>query len=147
MISKCISGALVLAATAMVAAQAPARYDRTHEQTLSGTIKAVASYPAGDGAVGVHIDLKTADGLVDVLIGPAMFIGIENFWFFAEDPLVVTGARVGGAEGPVWARTIQKGSTTLVLRTEDGTAKWPGGDNGIDGCGVNHLPLQRTTFE
>jgi hypothetical protein len=147
MISKCISSALVIGATTMLAAQSPARYDKTHEQTLAGTVKAVASYPSPDGAVGVHIDLRTADGLVDVRVGPAMFIGMENFWFFAEDPLVVTGARIGGADGPVYARTIQKGSSTVVLRTDDGTPRWPGADNGVDGCGVNHAPLQRTTFE
>ena len=147
MISKCISSALVIGATTILAAQSPARYDRTHEETLSGTIKAVASYPSPDGAVGVHVDLRTPQGLVDVRIGPAMFIGQENFWFFAEDTMTVTGARLSGAEGPFLARTIQRGTASIVLRKEDGTPRWPGADNGVDGCGVNHAPLQRTTFE
>ena len=75
-----------------------------------------------------------------------MFIGQENFWFFADDQLVVTGARVSGAEGPIWARTVQKGSTVLVLRSADGTPKWTPPTDGADGCGVNHPPIQRTTL-
>jgi len=147
MISRCIkTGVLAAAATAALAAQAPARYDRTQEQTFSGTIKAVASYPTAEGAVGVHLDLQTADALLDVRIGPATFIGQENFWFFAEDKLVVIGARVSGPEGPIWARAIQRGSTVLALRTDDGTPRWSPATNGTDGCGVNHPPIQRTTL-
>jgi hypothetical protein len=147
MISRCIkTGVLAAAATVALAAQAPARYDRTQEQTFSGTIRAVASYPTAEGAVGVHLDLQTADALLDVRIGPATFIGQENFWFFAEDKLVVIGARVSGPEGPIWARAIQRGSTVLALRTDDGTPRWSPATNGTDGCGVNHPPIQRTTL-
>lgn len=146
MFSKCISGVLVVAASAMLAAQTPARYDRAVEKTYSGTIKAVASYPAPDGSVGVHIDLQTADGLIDVRIGPAVYVGQQNFWFFADEPLVVIGARVPADDGPVWARAAQKGSTVLVLRTENGTPKWTPPTDGVDGCGVNHPPIQRTTL-
>ena len=147
MINRLISGALVVGATAMLAAQAPARYDRATEKTYSGTIKAVASYPAPDGAVGVHLDLQTPEGLFDVRVGPAMFVGQENFWFFADDRLVVIGARASGDEGPIWARAIQRGSAILVLRGEDGTPKWTPATDGTDGCGVNHPPVQRTTLE
>ena len=93
MISKCISGVLVLSATAMLTAQSPSRYDRTAERAISGTIKSVGSFPAVDGSVGVHVDLKTPDGLLDIRVGPAAFIGENNFWFFADDPIVVIGSK------------------------------------------------------
>ena len=146
MISKCISGVLVLSATAMLAAQSPSQYDRTAERAISGTIKSVGSFPAADGSVGVHIDLKTADGVLDVRVGPAAFIGQNNFWFFADDPIVVIGAKEPQSDGTVWAKAIQKGSHVLVLRSDTGMPKWAPAIDGIDGCGVNHLPLQRTTL-
>jgi|RhiMethySRZTD1v2_1073278.scaffolds.fasta_scaffold90253_2 hypothetical protein len=147
MISKCISGVLVLSATAMLAAQSPSRYDRTAERAISGTIKSVGSFPAVDGSVGVHIDLKTPDGLLDIRVGPAAFIGQNNFWFFADDPIVVIGAKEPQSDGAILAKAIQKGSQVLVLRTDIGVPKWKPADEGIDGCGVNHLPLVlRTTL-
>jgi hypothetical protein len=147
MISKCISGVLVCAATAVLAAQTPSPYSRAEEKAFRGVIKTVGSYPAEDGAVGVHIDLTTDEGIVDVRVAPAMFIGQNNFWFFADEPLVVIGARVTADQSaPVWARAVQKGSSVLVLRSEDGTPKWTPPTNGTDGCGVNHPPLQRTTL-
>jgi hypothetical protein len=147
MISKCISGALVLSATTMLAAQSPSRYDRTAERAISGTIKSVGSFPAVDGSVGVHIDLKTADGLLDIRVGPAAFIGQNNFWFFADDPIVVIGAKEPQSDGTILAKAIQKGSHVLVLRTDAGVPKWTPANEGIDGCGVNHLPLVlRTTL-
>lgn len=146
MISQCISGVLVLSTSAMLAAQSPPRYDRTAERVISGTIKSVGSFPAADGSVGVHIDLKTADGLVDIRVGPAMFIGQNNFWFFADDPIVVIGAVEPESDGAIWAKAVQKGSAVLALRNDVGAPKWKPATDGIDGCGVNHLPIQRTTL-
>jgi len=131
----------------MLAAQSPSRYDRTAERAISGTIKSVGAFPAVDGSVGVHIDLKTADGLLEIRVGPAAFIGQNNFWFFADDPIVVIGAQEPQSDGTVLAKAIQKGSQVLVLRTDAGVPKWTPATEGIDGCGVNHLPLQRTTLQ
>ena len=147
MISKCISGVLVVAATAMLAGQTPARYNGAAEQIFTGTVKAVAAYPAVDGSVGVHIDLQTDDGVLDLRIGPAMYIGQNNFYFFAGDSLVVIGARTPDADGPILAKAVQKGSDLLVLRSAEGATKWMPATEGVDGCGVNHLPLQRTTLQ
>jgi hypothetical protein len=146
MISKCISGILVLSATTMLAAQSPSPYDRTAERAISGTIKSVGAFPAADGSVGVHIDLKTPDGMLDIRVGPAAFIGQNNFFFFADDPIVVIGAKEPQSDGTILAKAIQKGSHVLTLRTDAGAPKWSPASEGIDGCGVNHLPLVlRTT--
>jgi len=148
MVNKCISAVMVVAATAALVAQTPARYDRVAERTFMGVIKSVGSYPADDGLVGVHVDLQTANGIVDVRVGPAMFIGQQNFWLFADEQLVVIGAPVSrDGSGPVWAKTLQKGSSVLVLRSDEGLPTWKPTTDGVDGCGVNHPPLQRTTFD
>jgi hypothetical protein len=146
MISKFTSAVLVIGASAMLAAQSPPSYDRASERVVSGIIKSVGSFPAADGSVGVHIDLKTADGLLDIRVGPAAFIGQNNFWFFADDPIVVIGAKELAPDGAIWAKTIQKGSQVLTLRGDLGLPKWKPAIDGIDGCGVNHLPIQRTTL-
>jgi len=141
-----ISAAALIVTTTALAASQPAKYDRATEKSYSGTIKAVASYPAADGSVGVHLDLKTADGMVSVHVGPAMYIGQQNFWFFAEDQIEVIGSRVTSEwNTPVWAKAVMKGSSVLSLRTDDGTAKWGGVGDGTDGCGVAHQPLPRAT--
>lgn len=141
-----ISGVLVVAPAVMVAGQAPCRYDRASETTITGTIQAVVSYQAADGSVGVHFDLKTADGLISVHVAPAMYIGQQNFWFYADDRLEIVGTRVEkGGNAAVWAKAIQKGGELLVLRGADGVPKWTPAEDGIDGCGVNHLPLPRGT--
>ena len=145
MIGKCIGGVLILSATAMLAAQSP-QDDRTAARAISGTIKSVGSFPAVDGSVGVHIDLRTPDGIVDVSVGPAAFLGQNNFWFFADDRIVVIGASEPASDGSVWAKAIQKGSQVLVLRSDAGAPRWNPAVDGIDGCGVNHLPVQRTTL-
>ncbi len=148
MISKWLSGALVLSASAMLAAQSPSPYNGAAEKVVSGTIKTAVALPAADGSVGVHLDLRTAEGIVDIHVAPAMFIGQENFWFFADETVVVTGFTLAGEdEGPIWAKAVKKGSTVLVLRREDGTARWATGNDGVDGCGVNHPSIQRTTLQ
>ena len=147
MISKWLSGALVLSASAMLAAQSPSPYAGAAERVVAGTIKTLVALPAADGSVGVHFDLRTAEGMVDVHVAPAMFIGQENFWFYAGEAVVITGFTLpGDDEGPVWAKAVKKGSTVLVLRREDGTPRWTAGNDGVDGCGVNHPPIQRTTL-
>ena len=77
---------------------------------MSGTIKTAVALPAADGSVGVHLNLRTAGGMVDVHVAPAMFIGQENFWLFADEAVVVTGFMLPGDEdGPIWAKAVRKG--------------------------------------
>jgi hypothetical protein len=146
MISKFTSGILVVCASAMLAAQSPPSFGGAAEHVISGTIKSVGSFPTVDGSVGVHIDLKTPDGLFDIRVGPAAFIGENNFWFFADDPIVVIGVKEPASDTVIWAKAIKKGSQVLTLRGDNGMPKWKPAIDGIDGCGVNHLPLQRTTL-
>jgi hypothetical protein len=146
MIRKLTVAVLVISSTALFAAQVPCRYHRTAETTITGTIKAVVAFPAPDGSVGVHFDLKTADGLVSVHVGPALYIGQQNAYFFADDQIEIIGARMNEDDNTaIWAKAIQKGSSLLVLREADGTPKWDSTGDGTDGCGVDHAALPRHT--
>ena len=144
MIRQTVLGFLFITSSVMPAARMPAHYDRAAEKAITGTIKSVASYPIADGSVGVHLDLITTDGIVDVRIAPASFIGQHNFWFSVDDRVAIIGALESrDASRAVWAKAIQKGSAMLVMRDADGTPKWTPPTDGVDGCGVNHPPLQR----
>ena len=139
---------LVLGVTASASAQtgkAPVRYDPVTERSYDGMVTGVISVASPDGIVGVHLDLKTETGVtVRVQIGPAVFIGMNNFSFFVGDQIVVTGAGVShGGDEAVWARQIVKQGHTLVLRGIDGTPRWLFATaDDPDGCGVFHDPVR-----
>lgn len=132
---------------APIVAQTVARsgsYDRAAETIVAGTIDGVDAYAAADGTIGVHLEVNTGRDFVRVHVGPATYIGQNNFFFLKDERVSIIGARVRGGSA-VWARAITKGSVVLVLRNEDGTPKWIPATDGADGCGVNHAPLVLTT--
>ncbi|HUC39620.1 MAG TPA: hypothetical protein VMR92_02205 [Gemmatimonadales bacterium] len=140
---------LVLGVTASASfaqsGKAAARYDPAAEQTYGGVVTSVISVASPDGTVGVHLNLKTATGtVVRVHLGPAVFIGMNNFSFLVDDLILVTGANVSHAgEEAVWARQVSKEGHTLVLRSADGTARWPlATADDPDGCGLSHDPVR-----
>lgn len=135
----------LVAATAAAQPPAPGRYDPNVEQTYTGVIAGVVSVAGPDGSVGVHLDLKTAAGrVVKVHLGPAIYIGMNNFSFFADDQVMVKGAYVShDGDVAVWAREITKAGKTLALRGTDGVPKWPlATAEDPDGCGVPHGPVR-----
>ena len=137
----------VLSLVATVAAQAPpaGRYDATVESSYGGVVTSVVSVAGPDGSVGVHLNLKTATGtIVKVHLGPAMFIGMNNFSFFADDLILVRGAYVShDGEVAIWARQVSKEGKTLALRGPDGAPRWTQATaDDPDGCGVPHVPVR-----
>lgn len=136
--SVVIGGSAILAAQSKTRPAAPAHYDHATEATFGGTITEVISAAGADG-VGVHATIKTDAGLVNIQIGPAMYIGMNNFYFLSGDRVAIVGAKVTrGAVTAVWARSITKDGQTLVLRDEDGTPKWTTVSDDPDGCGISH---------
>ena len=141
---------LVLTAVATTAAAQPAgtppgKYDPSAEATYGGIVATVISVTGPDGAVGVHLNLKTATGtIVKVQLGPAMFIGMNNFSFLADDLILVKGAYVShDGDVALWARQVSKGGKTLALRGPDGTPRWPVATaDDPDGCGVSHAAVR-----
>lgn len=130
----------------MLAQSGSSLYDRASEKTVNGIILHVVSLAGKDGAVGVHLDMNTPDGVVNVHLAPAMFIGEKNFWFFADEAAEITGVRVShDGNTAMVARLVGKGGKTLTLRNEKGTPEWTPGVDGTDGCGVAHPALPHGT--
>ena len=135
----------VTATIALAQPPAPGKYDPAVEASYGGVITGVVSVAAPDGTVGVHLNLKTATGtIVRVHLGPAVFIGMNNFAFFADDLVLVRGAYVShDGDVAVWARQISKEGKTLALRDENGAPRWTQATaDDPDGCGVSHAPVR-----
>jgi hypothetical protein len=144
-LSVLVTGLLAAAAAAQTPSKAVPQYDPTAEVTYGGVITEVISVIGPDGAVGVHLNLKTGTGvIVKVHLGPAIFIGMNNFSFFAEEQVLVTGSFVShGGEMALWARQVNKEGKTLTLRNPDGTPRWPFATaEDPDGCGISHAPVR-----
>ena len=148
MMKRLALSSFVLSLVATIAAAQPpgaGRYDPKMEASYAGVVTSVISVAGPDGAVGVHLDLKTATGaIVKVHLGPAMFIGMSNFSFLADDLIQVKGAYVShDGDVAIWAREVAKEGKTLALRDSDGTPLWPlATADDPDGCGVTHHPVR-----
>jgi len=144
-LSLSLLGLGLVAAAAAAQPPAPGKYNPATEASYAGVITGVVSVAAPDGTVGVHINLKTATGtLVKIEVGPAVFIGMNNFSFLADDLILVRGAYVShDGDVAVWARQVSKGGKTLQLRSDDGSPRWPlATAEDPDGCGVSHAPVR-----
>jgi hypothetical protein len=146
-ISRSLVLAVCVCAPATVFAQNDSfNYDPPAEITVSGQILHVVSFPASDGVVGLHFDLQTSAGMVNVHVAPALFIGQLNVSYFADDKVDIVGVKafIDGNTSFI-ARSITRDGKTLVLRLADGTPAWTPGVEGVDGCGATHLALPRGT--
>jgi len=146
-IARSLVLAVCVCAPATVFAQTDSfTYDPRAEITVSGQILYVVSFPASDGAVGLHFDLQTSAGLLNVHVAPALFIGQSNVSYFAEDKIDIVGVKafIDGNTSFI-ARSVTRDGKTLVLRLADGTPAWAPAVEGVDGCGATHLALPRGT--
>lgn len=103
------------------------RYDPATEGEFHGTVEEVTGGGA-EATGGVHLRFKTADGEVDVRVGPAAFLRRKDFVIVKGDSLHVTGSKVqiGGKEAVI-ARTIGKNGKSLTLRDRNGVPEWQRG--------------------
>lgn len=131
---------------AMLAQSGSFTYDPSAEVTVSGKVLHSFGLPAPDGTMGLHIDLSTPAGMLNVHVAPATYIAEQNFWFYADDQLEITGVKefLDGNRSFI-ARSVIKGGKTLTLRGADGKVAWTPAVEGIDGCGVAHAALPRGT--
>ena len=138
---------LCLGASAALLAQSGAfTYDPSTEVAVSGKILHVVSFMAPDGTAGVHFDFQTPAGMLNVHVAPAMFIGMQNAWYYAGDEVEIVGAKSFADGNKAFiARSVTKDGKTLTLRTADGKPVWTPAAEGVDGCGVAHLALPRGT--
>ncbi len=127
--------ALPIAATAAGGPQggSPRRarmFDPATVTSVSGQVEEVQRL-SGRRGEGIHVVLRTSDGTLDVLLGPAAFLEKQGLSLAQGDSIEVTGSKVqmGGAPAII-AQTVKKGDAVVTLRDAQGRPAWAGGRRG-----------------
>lgn len=102
------------------------RYDTQTVETVSGEVIAVEKVAYGRrGHYGVHLVLKTAQGELQVDLGPSWFVNRQPMKIRPHDAIEVTGSRVTRQGKPALiAAEVKKGGEMLRLREADGLPLW-----------------------
>lgn len=101
-------------------------YNPATVETISGSITDITSV----NTWGVHIKVKTANGITGVHIGPHWFIK-GKITLAVGDSVTATGSKVGmNGETVIIAKTISKGTDTVRLRNDNGVPLWAGSGKG-----------------
>ena len=103
-------------------------YNTATEATVSGTVEAVNQVTGRRGWNGTHLQLKTAEGSLDVHVGPSWFLTNKKFQLAKGDQIEVTGSKIRFNDtDALLARTIKKGDSELTLRNAQGIPAWSRG--------------------
>jgi hypothetical protein len=108
----------------------PMHYDPAKEETFTATIVEVrqATCEQRPKFAGTHLLVKTEEGELEVMLGPAEFVEKQGFAMTAGDKIEITGVKTKMAGEPAFlAREIKKGDAVLTLREKTGRPKWAGG--------------------
>lgn len=103
-------------------------FDPATIQTVSGTIESVENIPPERGRIGgIHIQLKTDEGIIPVHLGPQWYIEKQNFKLEKGDKVEIKGSRVKLNDKPtIIAAELKKGKDVLILRDSAGIPQWGG---------------------
>ncbi|HMD30759.1 MAG TPA: hypothetical protein VKG84_02535 [Candidatus Acidoferrales bacterium] len=102
-------------------AAVPRVYDVSREVVLRGTISQVVSQPAAGLPRGFHVLLSTAQGTVDVHLGPYLGRSPAAKRLITGAAIQVTGVTTHFEAGDVLlARIVLVGDQTITVRNENG---------------------------
>jgi hypothetical protein len=131
------SAVVILVAVPFLQAQQKGRgmmmYNTSAETTIKGTVESLDQGAQGmmmkmGMGMGTHLTVKTAEGDMQVMLGPTRFLTDKGFSFAKGDQIEVTGSKVSmGGSNYLMAREVVKGGKTLTLRDKDGRPEWSGG--------------------
>jgi DNA/RNA endonuclease YhcR with UshA esterase domain len=102
------------------AVQANMAYNLNNETLVQGT---VVSYTAASSVapIGPHATIQTSSGTIDVHLGNAELMKINDMFLESGDSVKVVGVMENFGNGNVFlVRVLQKGSQTLTLRNDKG---------------------------
>jgi hypothetical protein len=100
--------------------QAMAPYELSRETQLQGT---VVSFTASSqiAPIGPHATIQTSSGIVDVHLGNASTMKINDIFLASGDSVKIVGESQNFGNGLVFlARVLQKGNQTVTLRNSKG---------------------------
>ena len=101
-------------------------YDPATVVTACGTVTGETRVDRGHGHKGVHLTLKTAEGEIQVHLGPDSWVDQQKVKIAKGDAITVKGSRITFEGGPaIIAQSVTKAGETLVLRDPDGVPVWP----------------------
>ncbi len=105
-------------------AASAAVYNPATEVMMTGTIQEVQDFtcPVSEREVGRHLQLQTADGLVQVHLLPSRILRSQRVEFKAGERVEVIGSktRLLGQDGLI-AREVVLGTHTFTFRDQKGT--------------------------
>jgi len=104
-------------------AQGAALYNAANEVSVQGVVQSVEDFdcPVSEGEVSGHLNLKTADGVLQVHLAPVRILRGQKISFLSGDSIAVVGSklRLAGKKGII-AREITRGSETIIFRDQSG---------------------------
>jgi hypothetical protein len=99
-------------------------YDPKAMTTLAGEVAAVEQRGGRRGG-GVRLEVKTSEGTLPVLLGPAWFLEEQGLRLAAGDQVEITGSKVAFRGAPaVIAQVVKKGEAAVALRDLNGIPVW-----------------------
>jgi hypothetical protein len=103
-------------------------YNAQTVRTVSGTVEAVDRIVPMQGmSGGIHLQLKTGQGMLPVHLGPEWFIERLDTRIAKGDKVEVKGSMVKfDGKDALIAAEVRKGAETLVLRDASGVPMWSG---------------------
>ncbi len=103
-------------------------YDPKTVETVTGEVTKVEYVtPLKGMSQGVHLLLKTDQGMIHVHLGPAWYVENQDVKIAPKDHVEVKGSRVTiGGTPVVIAAEVRKGDDVLALRDESGVPRWAG---------------------
>jgi hypothetical protein len=121
-----LGAAFACCSTAAAAQQKPEvlphenAYSVSRETTLQGKVVAYSA-TSTTAPMGAHVKVQTSSGVVDVHLGNAHLLAASHLSLAAGDSVSITGENVPFGSGTMFAaRVIQKGATSVTLRSRNG---------------------------
>jgi hypothetical protein len=125
-----VCGVCAVFVTTEARAQAPstsAGYSLAREVNLVGTVSSVVE-DSKSGPHGTNVMVQTGSGVVDVHVGSAKFLKLNNLELAAGDNVRIIGENFStGTTTTFFARIVQKGTTAVAVRSEKGMPLWRAG--------------------
>ena len=108
-------------------------YDPAKVQTVTGKVLAVEKFKPRKGmGTGIHLKLKTDQGVIPVHLGPSWYIDKLDTKIKKGDTVEVKGSRVTFNGKPaIIAAEVKKGDKVLKLRDDAGIPAWRGQRQGL----------------